>query len=47
MHSLTPDQRIGIAKQIIASVHPDLDKLPDVRAYHRVHGRAAFILKRH
>lgn len=46
MLSLTRDQRIAIAKDIIARVHPGIAKLPDVRAYHKLHGRPAFILKR-
>lgn len=46
MASLTPAERIVIAKTIIAAVHPNINELPDVRAYHRIYGRPAFILKR-
>jgi hypothetical protein len=47
MLSLTADQRIVIAKKIIASVHPNIDELPDMREYHRLSGQPAFILKGH
>lgn len=47
MLSLTSDERIEIARKIILSVHPNIEELPDVRAYHKHYGKPAFILKRY